>query len=89
MAAAGSSQRSPGRVVGLIALANVIVRSALTSPGPLHLLDAEVVNRAIGTFPYTFIAGFLAPLAVTLHVLALRSISARLALPAIRERLPA
>ena len=52
-------------VIGLLALANVVVRSALTSPGPLHLLDTEVVNRAIGTFPYTLIAGFLAPLAVT------------------------
>ena len=72
-------------VAGLMALANVIVRSALTAPGPLHLLDAEVANRAIGTFPYTFIAGFLAPLAVTLHVLALRAIAARLATPAMPD----
>ncbi len=62
-------------VIGLLPLANVIVRSALTSPGPLHLLASEVSNRAIGTFPYTFIAGFFAPLAITLHVLALRSIA--------------
>ena len=70
---------------GLLALANVIVRSALTSPGPLHVLDAEVVNRAIGTFPYTLIAGFLAPLAVTLHILALRALAARLADTTIRK----
>ena len=64
-------------VLGLLALANVIARSALTAPGPFHLLDAEIMNRAIGTFPYTFIAGFFAPFAVTLHVLALRAISLR------------
>ena len=62
-------------VAGLLALANVIVRSALTAPGPLHLLATETANRAIGTFPYTYIAGFLAPLAVTLHVLALRALA--------------
>lgn len=64
-------------IVGLLALANVVVRSALTSPGPLNLLHTDVANRAIGTFPYTYIAGFLAPLAIILHVLALRSLAAR------------
>jgi len=29
----------------------------------------------MGMFPYTFIPGFLAPLAVTLHVLAIRAIA--------------
>ena len=67
--------------LGLLTLAHVVVRSALTAPGPMHLLDAEVTNRAIGIFPYTFIAGFLAPVAVALHVLALRALAARLATP--------
>jgi hypothetical protein len=65
-------------VVGLLALGNVVARSALTSPGPLNFLKVETLNRAIGTFPYTYIAGFLAPLAVVLHVLSLRSIIRRL-----------
>ena len=60
--------------MGLVALANVIVRSALTSPGPLNLLHSEVPNMSIGLFPYTFIAGFFAPLAITLHVLSIRSL---------------
>ncbi len=64
-------------VIGLAALANVMVRSALTAPGPLHLLLADPPNLAIGTFPYTYIAGFLAPLAVTLHVLTIRAIRDR------------
>lgn len=63
-------------VLGLLALANIIVRSALTAPGPLNFVHAEVPNLAIGTFPYTYLAGFLAPMAVLLHVLSLRALLA-------------
>ncbi len=59
-------------VCGLLALANIIVRSALTAPGALNLIHSEVPNLAIGTFPFTFIAGFFAPLAVMLHVMSMR-----------------
>ena len=65
-------------VLGLLALANVAVRSALTVPGPLNLIHAEVPNLALGTFPFMFIPGFFAPLAVVLHVLAIRSLRVRL-----------
>lgn len=61
-------------VLGLVSLANVVTRAFLSAPGPFHLLHTEVPNVAIGTFPFTFIAGFFAPLAVALHVLALRRI---------------
>lgn len=61
-------------VVGLAALANIVVRAALTAPGQLKILESEVPNLAIGTFPYTFIAAFFAPLAFALHVLAIRAI---------------
>ena len=64
-------------VAGLASLANVVIRSAVTAPGPLNLLHAEILNRVVGTFPYTYIAGFLAPLAIVLHVLAIRSLRAR------------
>lgn len=63
-------------VLGLLALVNIVVRSALTVPGPLNLIHADVPNLAIATFPYTFIAGFFAPLAALLHVLSLRALSA-------------
>jgi hypothetical protein len=69
-------------VLGLLALVNVIVRSALTAPGPLNFIHSEVPNLAIGTFPYTCIAGFFAPLAVMLHVLSIRHLRSR---PAHRE----
>jgi hypothetical protein len=62
-------------VLGLLSLANVLSRAVLTAPGPLNLIHAEVPNRMIGTFPFMFIPGFFVPLAVVLHVLAIRSIA--------------
>jgi hypothetical protein len=61
-------------ILGLLSLANVVTRAVLTAPGPLHLIHAEVPNRMIGTFPFMFIPGFFVPLAVVLHVLAIRSV---------------
>jgi hypothetical protein len=65
-------------VLGLLALTNVVIRAVLTAPGPFNLIHAEVSNRMFGTFPFMFIPGFFVPLAVTLHVLALRAISSRM-----------
>jgi hypothetical protein len=62
-------------ILGLLSLANVVIRAVLTAPGPLNLIHAEVPNRMIGTFPFMFIPGFFVPLAVVLHVLAIRSIA--------------
>ena len=64
--------------LGLLALANVVTRAVLTTPGPFNLIHAEVPNLMFGTFPYMFIPGFFVPLAVVLHVLAIRAISSRL-----------
>ena len=63
-------------VVGLAALANIAVRAVGTAPGPLNLIHAEVPNLAIGLFPFTYLAGFFAPLALIGHVLAIRSLRA-------------
>ena len=57
---------------------NVVIRAVLTAPGPFNLIHAEVPNRMMGTFPFLFILGFFVPLAVVLHVLAIRAISSRL-----------
>lgn len=62
-------------ILGLLALANVVSRAVLTSPGPFNLIHAEVPNRMFGTFPYMFIPAFFVPLAVVLHLLALRAIT--------------
>ena len=63
-------------VLGLSSLANVTASAVLT--GPIKLISAEVPTVAMGFFPYAFIPGFFVPLAVTLHVLAIRAIAARL-----------
>ena len=65
-------------VLGLLALTNVVIRAVLTVPGPLNLIHTEIPNRMFGAFPFMFIPGFFVPLAVTLHVLAIRAISTRL-----------
>ena len=64
-------------LLGLLALANVVTRSVLTAPGPFNLIHAEVPNLMMGTFPFLFIPAFFVPLAVALHVLAIRNISNR------------
>ncbi len=60
--------------LGLLALANVVTRAVFTTPGPFHLIHAEAPNLMFGTFPYMFIPGFFVPLAVLLHVMAIRAI---------------
>ena len=62
-------------VLGLLSLANVVIRAVLTAPGPFNLIHAEVANRMIGSFPFLFIPGFFVPLAVMLHVMAIRAVS--------------
>lgn len=60
-------------VAGLLMLANVVVRSVLTAPGPLQLVVTEVPNLLPGQFPYVYLVGFLAPLALLLHLMAIRT----------------
>lgn len=59
---------------GLALLANVAIRGALTAPGVLHILPSEVPNTAIGTLPFSYIPGVMVPLALCLHVLAIRAL---------------
>ena len=61
-------------VVGLLSLLNVATRAVLTAPGPLNLIHAELPNVAMGMFPFSYIPGFMAPLAMILHVLAFRAL---------------
>jgi hypothetical protein len=61
-------------VAGIVALANVAIRAVGTAPGALNFLHSEVPNLAVGMFPFTYVAGLFAPLAVIGHVLAIRSL---------------
>lgn len=65
-------------VLGILSLVNVAIRALLSAPGPLHAIHTDVANVAFGIFPYTLIPGFLAPLALGVHALAIRAIRARL-----------
>jgi hypothetical protein len=64
-------------LVGLASLGNVVVRAVLSAPGPLQLIHAEVPDMAILLYPFTFIPGFMAPLALALHILAFRAFARR------------
>ena len=64
-------------LLGLLALANVVTRSVLTTPGPFNRIHAEIPNRMMSTFPFLFIPAFFVPLAVVLHVLAIRKLVGR------------
>lgn len=74
------SQRSAllWNLAGIVLLANVAVRGALTTPGSLHLIATEVPNAAIDSFPFSYIPGLMVPLALVLHVLAIRALRNRM-----------
>jgi hypothetical protein len=61
-------------LLGLLSLANVVIRAVLSAPGPLQLIHVEVPDRAILIYPFTFIPGFMAPLALALHILTFRAL---------------
>lgn len=74
---AGTTAALVWNLAGLALLGNVVVRAVLTAPGRLHMLATEVPNRLPGNFPFVYLAGFLAPLALVLHLLALRALRRR------------
>ena len=61
-------------LVGLLSLGNVVARAVLSAPGPFQIIHAEVPDLAILTWPFTFVPGFMAPLALALHILAFRAL---------------
>lgn len=63
-------------LAGLLSLGNVVVRAVLSAPGPLNLIHAEVADMAILTWPFTLVPGFMAPLAMMLHIVAFRAFHA-------------
>jgi hypothetical protein len=65
-------------LLGISALMNVVVRAVLSAPGPWNRIHTSVPNLMMGKFPYLLIPGFFVPLAISLHVLAIRSIRRQL-----------
>lgn len=60
--------------LGLALLAQVAITGVLSAPGPQHLMNHAMPNRAIMSFPYVYIASLFVFSALSLHVLALRKI---------------
>jgi hypothetical protein len=64
-------------VASLGLLANIVFMAVTTLPGPLHLAWPGVSNVVVTTLPYVFLPGFLVPVALFGHVLALRKLAKR------------
>jgi hypothetical protein len=60
-------------LAGIVSLGNVVARAVLSAPGPLNLIRTDVPDIAILTWPFTFVPGFMAPLAMMLHIVAFRA----------------
>ena len=73
-------------LAGLLSLGNVVVRAVFSAPGPLNLIHAEVLDTAILIWPFTFVPGFMAPLAMTLHIVAFRAFRVSAAQPLVSGR---
>lgn len=58
--------------LGLCVLANTVFIVVTSSPGPLHLDWPGAPFTALATWPLVWLPAFLAPLAVTLHVVSLQ-----------------
>lgn len=63
-------------VFGLADLGVAIGTAFLTSPSPLQLLSFDAPNRLIGAFPLALLPLYLVPIAIVLHFVSLRQISA-------------
>jgi hypothetical protein len=60
-------------LIGILSLVNIVARAVLSAPGPLQIIDVNPLDTAILIYPFTFIPGFMAPLALALHLLAFRA----------------
>jgi len=59
-------------VLGLAILSNTIFTTLTSLPGPAHLNWQGAPFTAFGDWPFVWIPGFLAPLAIFLHVMSIR-----------------
>ncbi|MBD0259223.1 MAG: hypothetical protein ICV83_26190 [Cytophagales bacterium] len=61
-------------LAGLALLATIVVISILSLPTPLRAFPNEPANTIVTRFPFSWLPGFLVPLAYTLHFFALRKL---------------
>ena len=63
--------------LGLVVLANVVARGFLTTPGFLNILSDDYPNTALTTFPFTYIAVLMVPVAASLHIFSIRNLRSK------------
>lgn len=55
-------------VLGLALLMNVVVTSALTTPGPIGVIEASPPNTLIAHLPFVWLPSFVVPTAIAGHI---------------------
>jgi hypothetical protein len=61
-------------VVGIALLVNVMTHGLLSAPTPLRVFMTEPANTFVGYFPFIWIATFLIPFAMLLHILSIKQL---------------
>ena len=62
-------------VIGLLDILHTVFRAATSAPGPQRLFFEEPANRIPTVFPFLYLAGFIVPLTILLHMLSLRQLA--------------
>jgi len=57
---------------GLILLANIVIVAVLSTPLPIRTFMNEPANTVIAYFPFVWLAGFVVPVAYSLHVFSIK-----------------
>lgn len=61
-------------VLGLLDILHTLFRAVTSAPGPQRLFFEEPANRIPAVFPFVYLAGFIVPLTILLHLLSLRQL---------------
>jgi hypothetical protein len=64
-------------VICLALLLNIVITAILSTPSPWRVFMNEPANYIVTWFPFSFLPGFLVPLAYYLHFLSLRQMAQR------------
>ncbi|GGB03341.1 hypothetical protein [Puia dinghuensis] len=59
-------------IFGLLSLINVVAVTVLSLPTPIRLFHNQPDSSMMSHFPFIFIPSFLAPLAISVHILSIR-----------------
>jgi hypothetical protein len=62
-------------VIGLLDILHTVFRAATSAPGPQRLFFEEPANRIPAVFPFLYLAGFIVPLTILLHLLSFRQLA--------------